>query len=46
MEIINLGATEGLEPVDWTAVVEKIDAGSKPAPDAHNARTTWLSTVN
>ena len=46
MEVINLGATDGLPPVDWANVVEKLDAGSPPAPDAHNARTTWLSTVN
>ena len=46
MDIINLGATEGLPPVNWANVVEKLDAGSPPAPDAHNARTTWLSTVN
>ena len=46
MEIINLGAADGLPPVDWAAVTEKLDAGSAPAPDAHNARTTWLATVN
>jgi hypothetical protein len=46
MEIINLGAGDGLPPVEWTAVTEKLDAGSAPAPDAHNARTTWLTTVN
>lgn len=46
MEIVNLGAGDGLPPVDWTAVTEKLDAGSAPAPDAHNARTTWLTTVN
>src|SRR3954463_4523693 len=46
MEIINLGAADGLPPVDWTTVIEKLDAGSAPAPDAHNARTTWLATVN
>ena len=46
MEIINLGAGDGLPPVDWAAVTEKLDAGSAPAPDAHNARTTWLTTVN
>ena len=45
MEIVNLGAADGLPPVDWTAVVDKLDAGSPPAPDAHNARTTWLATV-
>src|SRR5581483_10010379 len=33
-------------PVQWAAVHEKRDAGSAPAPDAHNARTTWLTTVN
>jgi Pyridoxamine 5'-phosphate oxidase len=46
MEIINLGTADGLPPVDWAAVVEKLDAGSAPAADALNSRTTWLSTVN
>ncbi len=46
MAIINLGATDGLSPVNWADIVEKLDAGTPPAPDAHNARTTWLSTVN
>ncbi|HUY06266.1 MAG TPA: pyridoxamine 5'-phosphate oxidase family protein [Acidimicrobiales bacterium] len=46
MDVINLGATDGLPPVNWASIVEKLDAGSPPAPDAHNARTTWLSTVN
>jgi hypothetical protein len=46
MDIINLGAADGLPPVDWAGVVEKLDAGSAPAPDAHNARTTWLTTIN
>jgi hypothetical protein len=46
MDVINLGATDGLPPVDWATVVEKLDSGSGPAPDAHNARTTWLTTVN
>ena len=46
MEITNLGKAEGLPPVDWAAVAEKLDAGSAPAPDAANSRTTWLSTVN
>jgi hypothetical protein len=46
METINLGADEGLPPVDWDAVVEKLAAGSAPEPDAHNARTKWLATTN
>ena len=46
MEVINLGATDGLPPVQWSAITEQLDAGSAPAPDAHNARTTWLTTVN
>jgi hypothetical protein len=46
MEIINLGAADGLPPVDWDAVIEKLDAGSAPEPDAHNSRTKWLATVN
>src|ERR1700758_4467023 len=46
MDIINLGAADGLPPVNWANIVEGLEAGSPPAPDAHNARTTWLSTVN
>src|SRR3954452_8838618 len=46
MEVTNLGKADGLPPVDWAAISGKLDAGSAPAPDAHNARTTWLSTVN
>jgi hypothetical protein len=46
METINLGVDDGLPPVDWSAVVERLDDGTGPAPDAHNARTTWLTTIN
>ncbi len=46
MKISNLGAADGLPPVDWADITEKLDAGSAPAPDAHNARTTWLATLN
>jgi hypothetical protein len=46
MKFINLGAVDGLPPVDWSPVIEKLDAGAAPAPDAHNARTTWLATLN
>ena len=46
MEITNLGQADGLPPVDWAAVAEKLDAGSAPAPDALNSRTTWLSAIN
>lgn len=46
VKIINLGAADGLPPVDWAAVVERLESGSAPAPDALNSRTTWLCTVN
>lgn len=46
MDTFNLGASDGLPAVDWATVVEKLDAGPPPEPGAHNARTTWLSTVN
>jgi hypothetical protein len=46
MEITNLGVADGLPPVDWSSIVEKLDAGSAPAPDDHNARSTWLTTIN
>jgi len=46
MEVINLGAADGLPPVEWDQLVEKITSGAPPAPDAHNSRTTWLTTLN
>jgi hypothetical protein len=46
MEIVNLGAADGLPPVPWETVIEQLDARSSPDPDAHNARTTWLATIN
>ena len=46
METINLGVADGLPPVDWAAIVDKIESGTPPAQDAHNARTTWLTTLN
>ena len=46
MEIINLGAGDGLPPVEWAVVAEKLDAGAPPAAGSHNARTTWLASVN
>ena len=46
MEIVNLGAADGLPPVDWAVVAQKLEDGSAPDPDAHNARTTWLTTIN
>src|SRR5689334_2074229 len=46
MKIINLGAEEGMPPVDWAPINEKLEAGTAPAPDAHNSRTTWLTTLN
>jgi hypothetical protein len=46
METINLGRTDGLPPVDWTDVLDRLNQGATPAPDALNSRTTWLTTVN
>lgn len=46
METINLGRDDGLPPVDWDAITQQLDAGSAPDPEAHNARTTWLTTIN
>jgi hypothetical protein len=46
MEIINLGEADGLPPVDWAAIAEKLDSRSAPQPEAHNSRSTWLTTVN
>ncbi len=46
MDVINLGAADGLPPVDWPGIVEKLEARSAPPRDAVNSRTTWLATVN
>ncbi|MBV9594990.1 MAG: pyridoxamine 5'-phosphate oxidase family protein [Actinobacteria bacterium] len=46
MDSVNLGAADGLPPVDWASIAAKLDADSKPAPDAINSRSTWLATVN
>lgn len=46
MDIINLGASDHLPPVDWGFVLERLESGSGPDPEAHNARSTWLATVN
>jgi hypothetical protein len=32
MEIINLGKADGLPPVDWATVADKLEAGSAPDP--------------
>ena len=46
MEITNLGKADGLPPVDWSAIAEKLDAGSARLRTRLNSRTTWLSTIN
>jgi hypothetical protein len=46
MEIVNLGAADGLPPVSWPDIVERLASGSAPAPDGANSRSTWLATVN
>jgi hypothetical protein len=46
MKIINLGAADGLPPVNWAAIVDELDKGSAPASEAHNSRTTWLTTIS
>jgi hypothetical protein len=46
MDAKNLAAAEGLPPVDWAPIEEKLSADVAPARDAHNARTKWLVTLN
>ena len=46
METVNLGVEDGLPPVEWGGVVEKLAGDVAPEPDAHNARTKWLTTIN
>ncbi|HVT22138.1 MAG TPA: pyridoxamine 5'-phosphate oxidase family protein [Mycobacteriales bacterium] len=46
MQSVNLGVADGLPPVSWDVVLEKLESGSAPEHDAHNSRTTWLTTIN
>ena len=46
METTNLGAAEGLPPVDWDPISQKLEADTAPDPAAHNAKTKWLTTLN
>jgi hypothetical protein len=46
MKTINLGKADGLPPVEWDGIAARLDADSAPDPDAHNARSKWLTTLN
>src|SRR5205814_5169466 len=46
MKVINLAEGDGLPPVDWAAAAANLESGAAPSSDAHNSRTTWLSTLN
>lgn len=46
MKVTNIGAGDGLEPLQWETVRERLDAGQPPAAGAPNQRTTWLTTIN
>lgn len=46
MKSINLGQDEGLPLIDWADIDAKLESNAAPAPDSHNARSTWLVTVN
>ena len=46
MDVINLGVADKLPPVDWANVVDRLESKEPPARDAHNSRTTWLTTLN
>ena len=46
MKSTNLGVEDGLPTVDWAAITTTLDEWAGPAPDAHNSRSTWLTTLN
>jgi pyridoxine/pyridoxamine 5'-phosphate oxidase len=46
METINLGVEDELPTVSWDDVAAALESRQPPPSDAHNARTTWLTTVN
>jgi hypothetical protein len=46
MDAKNLAVEDGLPPVEWAPIAERLGDGAPPDPDAHNSRTTWLTTIN
>jgi hypothetical protein len=46
MDTINLGTADGLPPLEWQPIAEKLETRAAPASDGVNDYTTWLSTVN
>lgn len=46
MDAINLAEDEGLPTVDWAPIAERIAQGKFPAPEDHNSKSTWLTTLN
>ncbi|MBV9485238.1 MAG: pyridoxamine 5'-phosphate oxidase family protein [Frankiaceae bacterium] len=46
MEIVNLGAAEGMPAIDWADMESRLQERKGPDPKAHNAFTTWLTTLN
>ena len=46
MDTVNLGAEDGLPPVEWAGIEQRLRSRAAPDPEAHNARTTWLTTLN
>ena len=46
MKTTNLGVQDGLPPVDWATITERLERWEGPGPDDHNSRSTWLTTVN
>ena len=43
METINIGAGDGLENVDWAAVLPQLETPDEKGAPRH---TTWLTTLN
>jgi hypothetical protein len=46
LKVINLGAADGLPPVEWDSIVERFTTRSAPRENDHNSRTTWLVSLN
>jgi hypothetical protein len=46
MKITNLGAAEGLPPMEWEPIAAKLETRAAPAARATNSFTTWLATLN
>jgi hypothetical protein len=46
MQITNLGTADGLPPLEWAPIADKLENRARPEDGSTNDYTTWLTTLN